>query len=121
MISQNNSGEKATPSPKLENQTKLETLVNVLGLLSIRSPSTLNELAIKKRIPSKNMEIYLGTLLNHGLIHKTSQCKKLIDSFSLTQRGINVLRYFKPLEKKSQIEFMCEEKKWAISKLVKRN
>ena len=80
MISQDNIGEKNAPSPKLESQTKLETLVNVLGLLTIRSPSTSNELAIKKRISNNNMEIYLGTLLNHGLINKTSQGKKLIVS-----------------------------------------
>ena len=121
MISQNNSGEKATPSPKLENQTKLETLVNVLGLLSIRKPSILNELVIKKRISNKNMETYLGTLLDHNLISKTSQTKKLSATFSLTQRGINVLIYFRPFKKKSQIRFISEEKKWAFSKLVKRN
>jgi predicted transcriptional regulator len=120
MISQDNSGEKNTPSPKLESQTELENLVNVLGLLSIRSHSTLNELASKKRISNKNMETYLSSLLNYGLLSKTSQGKKLTATFSLTQRGINVLRYFRPFEKKSEIEFESEEKKWAISKLVVR-
>ena len=121
MISQDNSGEKNTPSPKLESQTELETLVNILGLLSIRSPSTLNELASKKRISSKNMETYLGSLLNQGLIRKASQGNKLTTAFSLTQRGINVLAYFRPSQKKAQIEFQFEAKKWAISKLVVRN
>jgi predicted transcriptional regulator len=121
MIPQDNSGYKNTSSPKLESQTKLETLVNVLGLLSIRSPSTLSELATKKRICNKNMETYLGSLLNQGLIRKTSQGKKLTTTFSLTQRGINVLKYFRPSQKKTQIEFESEAKKWAISKLVVRN
>ena len=121
MISQKNSGEKYKPSPKLDSQTTLETLVNLLGMLSVRSPSTLNELSIKKRISNKNMENYLGTLLKHKLISKTKQTKKLTDTFSLTQRGINVLRYFRPHKKKSQLGFISDEKKWAISKLVKRN
>jgi predicted transcriptional regulator len=121
MISEDNIGEKYTPSPKLKNQTKLETLVNVLYLLSKRSPSTLDELASKKRISNKNMETYLDALLDQGLISKISQSKKLTATFSLNQRGTNVLIYFKPFHRKSKIEFISEEKKWAISKLVKRN
>jgi predicted transcriptional regulator len=121
MISQDNSGEKNKPSLKLESQTKLETLVNVLGLLFIKNLSTLNELAVKKSITAKNMETYLGLLLNQGLIRKTSQSKKLTAGFSLTQRGIDVLTYFRPFQTKSQIEPISEEKKWAISKLVVRN
>lgn len=120
MISQDNNEEKNTPSPKIESQTNLEILVNVLDLLSI-NPSTLNEIASKKSISNKNMDTYLGFLLHQGLINKTNQGKKLTAIFSLTQRGINALRSFRPLEKKSQIEFESEEKKWAISKLVVRN
>ena len=120
MVSQDNSREKNTPSPKLESQTNLQILVNILSLLSI-SPSTLNELSIKERISNKNMDAFLGFLLNQGLINKTKQGKKLTTVFYLTQRGINALKTFRPLEKKSQIGFESEEKKWAISKLVKRN
>jgi predicted transcriptional regulator len=120
MISQDNNGEKNTPSPKIESQTNLEILVNVLDLLSI-NPSTLNEIASKKRMPNKNMNTYLGFLLHQGLINKTNQGKKLTAIFSLTQRGITALRSFSPLEKTSHIEFESEEKKWAISKLVVRN
>ena len=120
MVSQDNSGEKNTHSPKLESQTNLEILVNTLSLISI-SPSTSNELASEERISNKNMDTYLGFLLNQGLIYKTNQGKKLTAVFSLTQRGLNALKTFRPLEKKSQIEFESDEKKWAISKLVKRN
>ena len=120
MVSQDNSREKNTPSPKLESQTNLQILVNMLSLLSI-SPSTLNELSSVERISNKNMDAFLGFLLNQGLINKTKQGKKLTAVFYLTQRGINALKTFRPLEKKSQIEFESGEKKWAISKLVKRN
>jgi predicted transcriptional regulator len=120
MISQDNNGKKNTPSHKIESQTNLEILVNVLDLLSI-NPSTLNEIASKKRISNKNMKTYLGFLLHQGLINKTNQGKKLPAIFSLTQQGSNALRSFRPLEKTSHIEFESEEKKWAISKLVVRN
>ena len=118
MVSQDNSEEKNTTSPKLESQTNLQILVNMLSLLFI-SPSTLNELSSVERISNKNMDAHLGFLLNLGLINKTG--KKLNAVFYLTQTGINALKTFRPLEKKSQIEFEYEEKKWAISKLVKRN
>jgi predicted transcriptional regulator len=120
MISQDNNGEKNRPWPKVERQTNLEILVNVLSLLSI-SPLTLTELASKKRISKKNMKTYLGFLLNQGLINKTNQGKKLTTVFSMTQQGIKAERSFRPLEKKSQMEFESEEKKWVISKLVVRN
>ncbi len=120
MISQDNSGEKNIPSPKFESQSNLEILVDVLALLSI-SPSTLNELASKKRMSNKNMKTYLGFLLYQGLINKTNQDKKSTTVFSLTQRGIRAERSFRPHEKKNQIEFESEAKKWAISKLVVRN
>jgi predicted transcriptional regulator len=92
----------------------------VLGLLSTKSPSTLNELANEKRISSKNMKTHLGFLLNQGLISKTGQGKKLPAVFSLTQLGTYVLICFRPFQEKIQIESMSEEKKWAISKLVVR-
>ena len=120
MIAQDNNREKNTPSPKIESQTNLEILVNVLDLLSI-NPSTLNEIARKKRISNKNMNTYLDFLLYQGLINKTNQGKKITAIFYLTQRGSNALRSFRPLENKNQIEFESEEKKWAISKLVVRN
>jgi predicted HTH transcriptional regulator len=121
MISQDNSGEKNSLSPKLKCQTKLETLVNVLDLLYRISPSTLDELSSKKRISNKNMETHLDALLDQGLISKIGQSKKLTTTFLLNQQGINVLIYFKSFQKKRQIEFISEEKKWAISKLVVRN
>jgi predicted transcriptional regulator len=92
----------------------------VLGLLSIKSPSTLNELANEKRIPIKNMKTHLGFLLKQGLISKTSQGKKLPAVFSLTQLGTYVLIVFRPFQEKIQSESISEEKKWAISKLVMR-
>jgi predicted transcriptional regulator len=92
----------------------------VLGLLSIKSPSTLYEISNEKRISCKNMKIHLGFLFNQGLISKTGQGRKLPAVFSLTQLGTNVLIYFKPFQEKIQSESISEEKKWAISKLVVR-
>ena len=118
MVSQDNSEEKNTTSPKLESQTNLQILVNMLSLLFI-SPSTLNELSSVERISNKNMDAHLGFLLNLGLIKQNRQEIKCC--FLLDSTGINALKTFRPLEKKSQIEFEYEEKKRAISELVKRN
>jgi predicted transcriptional regulator len=110
MVRQDKNGEKNALSSNLGSQTKLETLVNILGM-SIINISTLSDLANEKKISSKNMKAYLGSLLNQGLIRKTSQDKKFKIAFSLTQRGINVLRYFGTCQMKSQIELKFEMNK----------
>ena len=120
MISHDNNGEKNKPWSKLERETKLETLIEELDLLSIKSPLTLNELAKEKRISSKNMKTHLGFLLKQGLISKTGQNNKLPPVFLLTQLGTYMLICFRPFHEKIQLDSISEVKKWAISKLVVR-
>jgi len=88
---------------KLENlkatqmrRSKLETYFDILKVLAHTGPLKLSHIMYKANVNGDMLKEYLDFLIKQGLVEKRT-IKKRSTVFAVTQRGINVLRYFREL------------------------
>ena len=78
-------------------QTKLEVIIDILKILAQNGSLKISYSTCKTNITCSVLEEYLGLLLRQGLVDQRNVGKLRMD-YSITQRGINVLEYFKELK-----------------------
>jgi predicted transcriptional regulator len=75
---------------------KLELYVGILKVLAHNGPLKLTHIMNKTNINSVILKEYLGFLIKQGLIEEpTTKDARVI--YVVTQRGINVLKYFREI------------------------
>lgn len=75
---------------------KLELYVGILKVLAHNGPLKLTHITNKTNINSVILKEYLGFLIKQGLIEEpTTKDARVI--YVVTQRGINVLKYFREI------------------------
>jgi predicted transcriptional regulator len=78
-------------------RSKLEMYVDILKVLAHRGPLKLTHIMYKANVNCKVLKEYLDFLTNQNLIEERTVGKSRI-VFSITQRGITVLKYFRELK-----------------------
>ena len=78
-------------------RSKLEMYVDILKVLAHRGPLKLTHIMYKANVNCKVLKEYLDFLTNQNLIEERIVGKSRI-VFSITQRGITVLKYFRELK-----------------------
>ncbi len=85
-------------------RSKLETYVDILKVLAHMGPLKLTHIMNKANVNSSLLNKHLGFLIEQGLVEERT-LKKSRTVFAVTQRGINVLKYFRePLQEISVLE-----------------
>jgi predicted transcriptional regulator len=79
-------------------RSKLETYIAILNVLANRGPLKLTHIMYKANVNCSILREDLGFLIKQKLIEERT-VKKEHTVFTITQRGINVLRYFKEITK----------------------
>jgi len=79
-------------------RSKLETNVDILKVLAQKGPSKLTPIMNKANVNSRVLREYLAFLVKQGLVEERI-IKKQSGVFAITQRGINVLKYFREIPK----------------------
>jgi predicted transcriptional regulator len=92
-------------------RSKLETLVDILQVLSRRGPLKLTHIMYKANVNCKVLREYLDFLTRQNLIEERAVGKNRT-VFAITPRGITVLKYFRELK---QVLPIIEEAKNGIS------
>ena len=77
-------------------RSKLEMYVDILNVLAHRGPLKLTHIMYKANVNCGILNEYLDFLIKQGLVEKRTIKKEHI-VFAVTQRGINVLKYFREL------------------------
>jgi len=78
-------------------RSKLEMYVDILNVLNHRGPLKLTHIMYKANVNCSILNEYLDFLIKQGLVEKRIIKKERI-VFAVTQRGINVLKYFRELK-----------------------
>ncbi len=79
-------------------RSKLETYVDILQILALRGPQKMTHVMYKANLNSKVTKENLDFLMEKGLVEERSGKKGGL-TFSVTQNGLNVVRYFRELQK----------------------
>jgi predicted transcriptional regulator len=79
-------------------RSKLETYIAILNALANKGPMKMTHIMYKANINCSILKENLGFLIKQKLIDERT-IKKEHKIFAITQRGINVLKYFKELTK----------------------
>ena len=77
-------------------RSKLEMYIDILSTLANRGPLKLTHIMYKANVNCSVLKEYLDFLIKQELIEKRTIKKERI-VFAVTQRGINVLKYFREL------------------------
>ena len=77
-------------------RSKLERYVDILQVLAHMGPLKLTHIMCKSNFNGSVIKEYLGFLIKRGLVEERI-VKKNRTVFAVTQRGINVLKYFREL------------------------
>jgi predicted transcriptional regulator len=77
-------------------RSKLEMHVEILDVLAHKGPLKLTHIMYKANVNCSILNEYLGFLIKQGLVEKRTIEKERI-VFAVTQRGTNVLKYFREL------------------------
>ncbi len=83
-------------------RSRLETYVEIVSLLAQKGPLKLTQIMYKANLNCSMLEEDLGFLVKQGLVEERTFGKDRI-FFAVTQRGINVLKYFLRLKDKHLI------------------
>ncbi len=78
-------------------RSKLETYVYILKVLAQRGPLRLTHLMYKANLNCKVLKENLNFLIKHGMVEEKTISKARI-VFSITPRGITVLKYFREVK-----------------------
>ena len=78
-------------------RSKLETYVDILSVLAQRGPLKLTHVMYKANVNCSVLKEYLDFLIKQSLVEERTVGKRRV-VFSITQRGITVLKYFKELK-----------------------
>jgi len=81
------------PSEQKKTRSKLETHVDTLKVLAQTGPSKLTQISNRANVNNSVLRTDLEFLIKQGLIEEQA-IKKQSGFFAITQRGINVLKYF---------------------------
>jgi len=79
-------------------RSKLETYVDMLHILALRGPQKLTHVMYKANLNSKVTKENLDFLIQKGLVEERP-VKKGNAVYSVTQNGLNVVKYFRELQK----------------------
>ena len=77
-------------------RSKLETYIGILNVLAHNGPLKLTHIMYKANVNCSILNEFLDFLIKQGLVEKRTIEKERI-VFAVTQRGINVLKYFREL------------------------
>ncbi len=77
-------------------RSKLIIYVDILNVLAHRGPSKLTHIMYKANVNCNVLTDYLDFLIKQALVEKRTITKMRV-VFAITQRGINVLKYFHEL------------------------
>ena len=77
-------------------RSKLETYVAILNVLVHRGPLKLTHITYKANVNCGVLKEYMDFLIKQNLVEERLG-KKRHSVFAITQRGINVLKYFREL------------------------
>jgi predicted transcriptional regulator len=77
-------------------RSKLEMYIGILNVLAHKGPLKLTHIIYKANVNCSILNEYLDFLIKQGLVEKRIIEKEHI-VFKVTQRGINVLKYFHEL------------------------
>src|SRR5674476_1291693 len=83
-------------------RSKLETYIDILKVLAHRGPLKLTHIMYKANVNCSILNESLDFLIKQGLVEKRT-IKKEHTVFAVTQRGINVLKYFRELTNALQV------------------
>jgi predicted transcriptional regulator len=78
-------------------RSKLETHIGILRVLARKGPLKMTHIKYKADLNCTVLKDYLSFLLKQGLIQEQI-ISKGVTVFSVTQRGVTVLKYFNELE-----------------------
>jgi predicted transcriptional regulator len=78
-------------------RSKLEMYIDILKVLGQRGPSKLTHVMYKSNVNCSVLKEYLEFLIKQGLVEERTVGKGRV-IYSVTQRGITVLKYFKELK-----------------------
>jgi len=78
-------------------RSKLEMYVDILSVLARKGPLKLTHVMYKANVNCSVLKEYLDFLLKQGLVEERT-IKKQRTVYTVTQRGITVLKYFKELK-----------------------
>ena len=79
-------------------RSKLEMYIDVLNAVAHRGPLRLTHIMYKANVNCSILNEYLAFLIKQGLVEKRN-VKKARIVFTITQHGIDVLKYFRELTK----------------------
>jgi predicted transcriptional regulator len=77
-------------------RSKLETYVDILNLLTHKRPLKLTDIMYKANVNCSLLKENLGFLIKQGLVEERAVGIGSV-VFTVTQRGISVLKYFREL------------------------
>jgi predicted transcriptional regulator len=83
-------------------RTKLETHVEILKVLALNGPSKLSKIVDKDNIIFDELSGCLNFLIKQGLVEEQT-IEKLRKVYTITERGINVLKYFREIPQENPI------------------
>ena len=78
-------------------RSKLEMYIAILSVLAHRGPLKLTHVMYKANVNCSVLKEYLDVLLKQGLVEERTLKKQRV-VYAVTQRGINVLKYFKEVK-----------------------
>jgi predicted transcriptional regulator len=78
-------------------RSKLEMYVDILSVLAHRGPLKLTHVMYKANVNCSVLKEYLDFLIKQGLVEERTVGKRRV-VYAVSQRGINVLKYFKELK-----------------------
>ena len=78
-------------------RSKLEMYVDILKVLAHRGPLKLTHVMYKANVNCSVLKEYLDFLIKQGLVEERTHGKCRV-VYSVTQRGIEVLKYFRELK-----------------------
>jgi predicted transcriptional regulator len=82
------------PSNIKANRSKLETHIDLLKAFPYEAPLMLTQIEDNIKLNNSSLRENLEFLIMHGLLEEQT-LKKRNTAFTITQRGITVLRYFR--------------------------
>jgi predicted transcriptional regulator len=77
-------------------RSKLETYIDVINVLARNGPLKLTHVMYKANVNCNVLKGDLGFLIKQGLVEERTLTKERV-VFTVTQRGITVLNYFRQL------------------------
>ena len=85
-------------------RSKLEMYIDILKVLAHTGPLKLTDITYKSNVNGNMLKEHLVFLIKQGLVEERT-AKKGSVVFAVTQRGINVLKFFRePIQEISLIE-----------------